>query len=215
MRLRLFACALVTVCCGLGAAPSAGPPGNAPESAPDRLANFVLHRGFFFASDVGVLVGWGGVNSFSNAQPYLSMKAGLDLGDAWSVQGVLAHGYIADNPMSQFDQAGGSAYGGQETSSFSLLAVHGEASYALRPVERLVVAPRLGFGVVRMYPELTVPSNPMATYGPVAPHVVAGVDIEYLTLLTDFSAGASLTEFYVIGPGLSATALSFIVRYTF
>jgi hypothetical protein len=47
------------------------------------------------------------------------------------------------------------------------------------------------------------------------PHLSGGVDLKYLTLLTDFSAGLSLTGYYILGANIPAASAAFVLRYTF
>jgi hypothetical protein len=178
----------------------------------DQLAVFVLHRGFFFSSDLGVFMTLGGYRGYSNVQPYLSLKAGFDINDALSVQAYVAHGYSSGNPISAMDLP---ESGGQSTVSYGLLNFGGELVYAIRPTERFAIEPRIGGGLTRIYPTLTSPSDPGATLSPSSPHVGGGIDFKYLTLLTDFTAGVSLTGYYIIGPQIPAAAAAFVVRYTF
>jgi hypothetical protein len=188
-------------------------PGEAPrEGGEGQLAVFVLQRGFYFSSDVGVFMSFGGTNGYSNIQPYLAVKAGFDVNQSLSVQLAMAHGYVSENPISSFDTADG---GGQHTSSFGLIAISGEASYAFRPTPRFAIEPRLGAGVTHIYPALTDPSDARVTLSSINPHVTGGADFKYLTLLTDFSAGASLTGYFIIGPNIPAAALALVVHYTF
>ncbi len=178
----------------------------------DQLAVFTLQRGFYFSSDLGVFMTFGGVLPYSNVQPYLSMKAGFDVNDYLSVQLSLSHGYSSGNPRTDADQPGST---GQQTANYSLLNVGGEVVFAIRPTERFAIEPMLGGGLTRIYPQISDPKNPSQALGAAAPHAAFGVDFKYLTLLTDFTAGVSLTGYYIIGPNIPAAGASFVVRYTF
>ena len=97
----------------------------------------------------------------------------------------------------------------------TMFAVEGLASF--RPTQRIAIEPKLGAGLTLLSPTPTDTANPCTDCGisPIAPHAMAGVDIKYLTLLTDFSAGVSLNSYFVIGPNVLAVSGAFLVRYTF
>lgn len=199
-----------------GAEQATGGGDGAPSEASveGKLAIFELERGLYVASDLGVFLTFGGVNGVSNVQPYLGLKVGHDLGDYFGVQLALAAGYASGNPVSENDVAG-AGVGGREIEDYSLLSASVEGVAAWRPTERFAVEPKLGAGITRIYPALTSPQDPTATLNPVAPQVGGGIDLKYLTLLTDFSAGISLTAYYVIGPNIPALGTGAVVRYTF
>jgi hypothetical protein len=190
--------------------------GGAPEPLPDigqdQLAVFKLQRGFYFSSDLGVFLTFGGVNGNSNVQPYLSMKAGIDLGDFASIQASLSHGYSSGNPLSRAELP---TEGGQGTINYGLMSIGGELVLALRPTSRFAIEPKIGGGLTFIYPQLTDPANPSNALSKSAPHVSGGLDFKYLTLLTDFTAGLSFTGYYILGPNIPALGTAFVVRYTF
>ena len=184
----------------------------------DRLAVFELDRGFYMSSDLGFLISLGNVQGYSNLQPFVSVRAGYDLSDELSIQGVLSMGYISQNPVSEYDLPG--AYtGGRQIASFDLTNLGAEAVYALRPLPRLAIEPKVGAGLTLISPSLTDPANPSPTEGlsPISPHVSGGVDFKYLTLMTDFTAGVSVNSYFILVPGAPIFAISggFVVRYTF
>ncbi|MBT6491850.1 MAG: adventurous gliding motility protein CglE [Deltaproteobacteria bacterium] len=185
----------------------------------DRLANFELDRGFYLSSDVGVLISLGGIQGYSNLQPFVSVRGGYDLSDMFSVQGSVSMGYISQNPISEYDVP---LSAGRQIASYdmTMFAIEGLASF--RPTERIAIEPKLGAGLTLLSPAPTDAAIAAAqgcsidcAMSPVAPHAMAGVDIKYLTLLTDFSAGVSMTGYFVIGPNILAVSGAFLVRYTF
>jgi len=184
----------------------------------DRLANFELDRGWYLSSDVGVLISLGNQAGYSNLQPFVSVRGGYDLSDMFSVQGSVSMGYISQNPISAYDDPStAESYTGKKIASYDLtmFAIEGLASF--RPTQRIAIEPKLGAGLTLFSPTPTDTANPCTDCGmsPLAPHVMAGVDIKYLTLLTDFSAGVSLGSYFVIGPNVLAVSGAFLVRYTF
>lgn len=191
-------------------APPAGPPSQAPGD--DRLAVFVLQRGLYFASELGILQTLGGTRGYSNPEPFVALHLGYDLSRTVSVQLGVAQGWAAANPISGYDAPDGA---GRRVGDYALLFGGAEVVVALRPSERVAIEPRLGGGAAYVYPALTDPADPKRTLANVTPYVVGGVDLKYLTLLTDFSAGAGVTFYYVLGAGIPAIAESVSVRYTF
>lgn len=183
-----------------------------PGIGEGRLAVFELQRGFYLSSDLGVFMTFGGTQSHSNAQPFLSVKAGFDIGDDLSVQVALSAGYSSGNPISENDLPGA---GGREVAAFGLFNAGAELVAAIRPRERLAIEPKIGGGLTVLSPVPTDPSNIDASVGPTHPHISGGVDLKYLTLLTDFTAGVSLTGYFIVGPNIRAGAAAFDVRYTF
>ena len=55
----------------------------------DQLAVFVLDRGLYFASEVGVFINLGGLNGNSNLQPFISTTLGIDIDEIFSGQFVV------------------------------------------------------------------------------------------------------------------------------
>ena len=112
--------------------------------------------------------------------------------------------------------------GGREVVSYGLFNIGGEVSYALRPNNRFAIEPKIGGGISNITPVPTDPNSPGDDPIPATmPHVMGGVDFKYLTLLTDFTAGLSLSGYYVIDifgdskVNIPALAASFVVRYTY
>jgi hypothetical protein len=103
---------------------------------------------------------------------------------------------------------------GNGTADYSLTNFGLEMVAALRPTARLAIEASAGGGVSRLNPLLTAYDG---TDQPgFAPHVVAGVDLKYLTLLTDFSAGVSVNGYtIIINPMVIAVSVSGVFRYTF
>jgi hypothetical protein len=184
----------------------------------DRLANFELDRGFYLSSDIGVLISLGGQAGYSNLQPFVSVRSGYDLSDMFSVQGSVSMGYISQNPISPYDDPSTvESFSGKKIASYdmTMFAVEGLASF--RPTERIAIEPKLGAGLTLLSPAPTDTANPCTecSMSAINPHAMAGVDIKYLTLLTDFSAGVSMNGYFVIGPNIIAVSGAFLVRYTF
>lgn len=196
-----------------------GEPAPAPVAAPlpqigdeDQLAVFVLQRGFYLSSDLGVFMTFGGVRGYSNVQPFLSIKAGYDIGNYISVQLALSSGYASGNALSMNDAPGTT---GQQVQNYGLFNAGLEVVGALRPTKRFAIEPKLGGGITLINPQPTDPNDVALVVQSPAPHIAFGVDLKYLTLLTDFTAGVSLSGYYVVGPNIIGAAAAFVVRYTF
>ncbi|MEE8410208.1 MAG: adventurous gliding motility protein CglE [Myxococcota bacterium] len=188
--------------------------GDRPEIGEDQLAVFALRRGFYFSSDLGIFMTFAGVNGFSNVEPFMALKAGFDIGDYVSVQAVFSGGYASGNPISENDRPGN---GGFDIANYSLFNMGIEIVGAIRPTERFAIEPKIGGGLTRLSPAPTDPGDINVTVSPFVPHAAFGVDLKYLTLLTDFTAGISLTGYAVIvgSTVVPAGAAAFVVRYTF
>lgn len=209
---KLILCLLV-LCQGSAASAASAAADGPVDLEADQLAVFVLQRGAYVRSDMGVFMTLGGRRGYSNAQPYLGLAGGWDLDDRWSLQLTLANGYASGNPVSANNDP--RVVGPHAAVSYGLLMVGGEAVLALRPRERVAIEPRLGAGVTWLSSPLAAANDAHVTLSGTSPHIAAGVDIKYLTLLTDFAAGVSLTSYFVTAPRILAVGLAGVVRYTF
>lgn len=176
----------------------------------DQLAVFELDRGVYVSSDLGVFFTFGGAAGSSSLQPYMAVHAGFDIGDYLGVQASIAGAFVADNPPSDAELQ----LGGQQVTSYQMINLGAELVASLRPFQRLAIEPKLGGGIAYITPSLTDPTLPSATLSGVNPQLTYGVDIKYLTLLTGFTAGASFTGTYVLGPDIPGLGVAFHVRYT-
>ena len=184
----------------------------APED--DKLANFVLQRGVYVGADFGTFVSLGGVNGVSNLQPYVALHLGYDLSDNLSLQASASAAYVAENPISDFDDPVVTP-GGTVVTSYDLLNLTGELVYALRVTQRFAIEPKVGAGLSRINPLPTDPDDPTLLVPRMNLALVGGLGFTYLTLLTDFSAGIAATLLVLPGPGIVGVGTSFSVRYTF
>jgi hypothetical protein len=188
---------------------------NIPEEQ-GKLAVFVLDRGWYFTSDLGIFMTLGGVRGHGNVEPYLALKGGYDFNDYLSMQVGLSTGYSSGNPASQSDNpANPSGARGGSVVDYGLLNGSAELVGAYRFAERFSLEPHLGAGVTRVHPALSSRTDPSQKQSALAPHIVGGLDLRYLTLLTHFSAGVTMDAYYVIGPNVFAMATGLSVRYTF
>lgn len=194
-----------------------------PEVGEDILELFVLDRGFYVASDLGIFFTFGGVRGYSNVQPYLSIMPGFDIGEYFGIQLDISLAYASGNAISNADRKLGDPKGignYDATADYGLFNVGVEVVAALRPTARFAIEPKLGGGFTFIDPPLTDPSSVPGAANKVdgsGGHFIVGADFKYLTLLTNFTAGASVNFIGFVGawgfiPALSVTA---VVRYTF
>ncbi|MBC7793515.1 MAG: adventurous gliding motility protein CglE [Clostridia bacterium] len=179
-----------------------------------RLANFVLQRGLYVGADFGTFMTFGDTKGVSNLQPFVGLRLGYDLTDNLSLQLTGSAAYVADNPLSDYDDPSKTPDGTGVT-SYDLLNVTGEIVYAVRVTERFAIEPKLGTGLSRINPLPTDPNNPALLVSRGNFLIDAGFGFTYLTLLSDFSAGLSATAYIVPKPGIVGLATTFTVRYTF
>jgi len=194
----------------------------------DVLEVFILDRGFYVSSDLGVFLTLGGARGYSNVQPYMAVKVGFDIGDYFGIQLDLSTGYSSGNPASNADRpVGDSDRGGYDnfdaTVNYGVFNAGLEVVGAIRPTQRLAIEPKLGGGFTFIDPPLSkVPSAGAAIgtllekHGGAGGHFVVGVDIKYLTLLSNFTAGASVNFYGFVGAHgfIPALGVGAVVRYT-
>ncbi len=204
MLLSLITAALLTA--GSAEAP--------PPAADDELSSFVLQRGVYVSADLGTFITLGGVNGVSSLQPYVALHLGYDLTDNLSLQATGSAGYVAENPISDFDDPSVTP-GGTAITSYDLLNLTGELVYALRVTQRFAIEPKVGAGFSRINPLPTDPDDPSLLVPRMNLALVGGLGLTYLTLLTDISAGIAATFVVLPGPGIVGLGTSFSLRYTF
>ena len=182
-----------------------------PDIDADSVATFVLQRGLYARCALGTFLTLGGQYGHSAPQPYMAIAAGYDLSDIFSVQLEWAAGFVGNNPISASNAP---THGRQGVASYGLTMAGVQVLLALRPWTRLAIEPRLGIGLAWLSTPLLNAAGTQSL-GSQALHILAGLDINYLTLLTDFSAGLSLTSYTI--PALAAVGVSAagVVRYTF
>lgn len=187
-----------------------------PDIGKDQLAIFRLQRGAFFSSDLGVFFTLGGQRGYSNVEPYIAVHTGYDVSNYISLQLSLATGYSSGNPLSANDNPNNPNLVGRDpVVNYSMFGVSTEIVGAIRPSQRFAIEPKLGGGLTWITPALTDPSNPSKKLPGITPQIVGGVDLKYLTLLTDFTAGLSFTAYYMTVPQIVAVSGGAVVRYTF
>ena len=81
--------------------------------------------------------------------------------------------------------------------------------------QRFAIEAKVGGGMTRFNPAPSLETNPAEADSPLGAHVAFGADFKYLTLMTNFTAGASITGYFILPYGVPAVAVGGVVRYTF
>ena len=189
-----------------------------PDIGEDQLANFVLDRGLYTSSDVGVFLSFGGRKGVSNIMPYWALHTGYDISDELSAQVSIAAGYVSGNAIRAIDNPLDPVAIGQGSrlvDNYDVLNIGADIVYALRPTQRFAIEAKLGGGFTRFNPAPSLELNPAEADSPMGAHVAFGADFKYLTLLTNFTAGASITGYFILPYAVPAVAIGGVVRYTF
>ncbi|HLT30430.1 MAG TPA: adventurous gliding motility protein CglE [Myxococcaceae bacterium] len=184
-------------------------PWTARAQVPAEGVPIQVRRGFFVETDVGLQFTVGGHNGVSNAQTFLQLGLGADLGRHLELGAHFGLGASADTCFAPVDPAGFCTASENFTLSFLGLS----AAWRFELVPRLSLAPKLvaGWTLLDPAPKLDAQGEPFTA----GPHVGGGVGIEYATAMDHFSVGADVLVRYVIGPGLPSVAVLPRVKYTF
>jgi microcystin-dependent protein len=167
----------------LGFAAHAGEPDAAPaEGAPPRSASpsngveQAPRRGTFAEASVGALTAMGGSRSFSNAQPYLGVTFGRDVGAAAAIFGSIGFG-AASNTCFQRSARGDCL--GADSFGATFIEVGGSYSFAL--ATRLSWSLKATAGMTLFSPGPFTSAGGAVPDQLMAPHAGGGVGLEYAT----------------------------------
>ena len=189
-----------------------------PDIGQDQLANFVLDRGLYTSSDVGIFLSFAGRKGVSNVMPYLAIHTGYDINDELSAQLSFAFGYVSGNAVRSIDNPLDPAaigVGSRLIDNYDVMNIGADVVYAFRPTQRFAIEAKVGGGMTRFNPAPSLETNPAEADTPFGAHVAFGADFKYLTLMTNFTAGASITGYFILPYGVPAVAVGGVVRYTF
>ena len=183
----------------------------------DQLAVFQLQRGSYVATQLGMFATVTGTHRPSLPQPFLALSVGRDLGDTLSLQLTTSWGYSVGNPASANNDPTQlpADLARQANVSYEMLNAGVEIVAALRPTQRFAIEPKLGLGVTRLDPALRSASDRNVVLGVWQNHLLGGIELKYLTLLTHFSAGVAFNGIYVTGVKVVGVGTAASVRYTF
>jgi hypothetical protein len=207
--LRTFILAML-----LGAAAQAATPANGLDDPP--------RRGTFVESSLGVFTAMGGNIPLSNAQPYLGLTFGRELGEAATIFASLGIG-AASASCYQVDARSGNCLAAD---SFGATFVEAGASYGFAFVPRGLLSLKMVAGFTDLSPgpvqsgsPVSVPDNLFGF------HLGGGASLDYDTHLDHFAVGLdalfryTLAKYTVAGNsqtlGLPSLAVMPRIRYVF
>ena len=203
----------------LASAASAGEQDPSDRSAPPFPSNGVdeaPRRGTFAEASLGVFATLGGSRALSNAQPYLGLSVGRDLGSSASIFASVGTG-ASSNSCFQAAATGSCA----ASDSFGATFLEAGASYGTWMARRLLLSGKLLGGVTLFSPGpftrgAAVPDRA------VAPHAGAGLSLDYDTRLAHFAVGLDAIARYSLAArdeggraGIASLALLPRIRYMF
>jgi hypothetical protein len=206
-------------------AASQGPAALAPEPAlvEDRVSLTPpegvmpsVRRGFHVETDLGVFFTVGGAGGYSNAQTYLQLGVGYDLGERITLGAHFGMGSNAANCFGPADPRSGLCAGSE---NFTLSFIDGTASYLVNIADRVYLSPKVlaGWTVIDPAPVVLgqAGQGPASQAAVGAPNAGVGIGVEYATFMDHFSIGADATFRFVLGPNIPAFAIFPRVKYTF
>jgi microcystin-dependent protein len=150
------------------AAPRSASPSNGVEQAP--------RRGTFAEASVGVLTAMGGSRTFSNAQPYLGVTFGRDIGAAAAIFASIGFGAASNSCFERSSRGDCLA-----ADSFGATFIEAGGSYDV------AIAPRLSWSLKATAGMTLFSPGPFTSAGGavpdqlMAPHAGGGVGLEYAT----------------------------------
>lgn len=176
-------------------------------AAPPQGVPLEVRRGFFTETNIGAFFTVGGDDLYSNAQTYLQLGIGYDVGERLELGLHFGLGTNAANCFSgRVEQAC------SQSDNFTLAFFNGSAAWNFRIAERLYLGPRVSAGWTMLDPAPVLSGETPVRAGP---NIGAGVGIEYLTAMQHFSIGAELMGRYVLRANIPAIAIFPRVKYTF
>jgi hypothetical protein len=173
-------------------------------------------RGTFAEASVGVFTVMGGSRTFSNAQPYLGITVGRDLGAAASIFASVGYGASYDSCFQRSQQGNCLA-----SDSFGATFVELGGSYWMALAPRLLLSGKALLGVTMFSPGPFTNDTGSVPDQVIAPHAGAGVGLEYqthshFTLGLDTIVRYSLVSRPAEGKtGIASLAVLPRVRYVF
>ena len=177
-------------------------------------------RGAFAEASVGVFATVGGSRALSSAQPYLGLTAGRDLGKAASLFASLGIG-ASSNSCFQAAPATGNCLAAD---SFGATFLEVGASYGASIIPRILLSGKAMGGMTLFSPgPFTRKDGSSVPDQLIAPHLGAGIGLDYDTHLDHFTVGldALLRYSLVARPdgagkgGIASLALLPRIRYVF
>jgi len=194
------------------------------EPIPETGVDQAPRRGTYLETTLGVFTTLGGSQPLSNAQPYLGLTVGHELGEAVALFASLG---IGASSASCFQvSATGNCVGAD---SFGATYLEVGASYGVTLASRLQLSGKLVFGLTNLSPAPVAGRDPVTgrdlkvadnLFGP---HGGVGLGLDYDTHLDHFAVGVdALVRYSAVNRsdgsgtlGLASIALMPRVRYVF
>jgi hypothetical protein len=193
----------------------------ATEAIPATGIDEPPRRGTYVESSLGIFTAFGGSAGVSNAQPYLGLTVGREIGSAATVFLSLGIG-AASASCYQVDPRTGAC---AAADSFGAAFLEAGASYGFAVAMRTLISLKLMAGLTDLTPGPVIDGTavPDSLFGF---HVGAGIGIDYDTRLQHFAVGFDLLVRYTFAPytpegsssqtlGLATMALMPRIRYVF
>jgi hypothetical protein len=199
LSLRKFVIALLLLAPGLAAASTP------PEGVPLKV-----RRGFFTETDIGAFMTLGGEHGYSNAQTYLQLGVGYDLGENIALG---AHFGIGANAANCFAGESGCFGRNPRPENFTLTFLNMTAAYLVPLADRFYLAPKLAAGYTFLDPAPVSGTDGAGITGGF--NIGGGLGVEYATSMDHFTIGADVLWRFVIGPNINTLAFFPRVKYTF
>lgn len=183
-------------------------PSLALAADPTQGVQMSVRRGLFTEANIGVMATLGGRDHYSNAQTYLQLGIGYDLGPHVEVAAQFGLGTSAANCFAA-RQAGQCELADSFTMGFANLT----GTYLLPLAERLYLTPQLtaGYSALDPAPVLSSDGRPIRS----AANVGGGLGVEYATQLNHFSVGAELVSRFILRTSIVSLAIFPRLKYTF
>jgi hypothetical protein len=183
-------------------------PAAAIAAAPQEGAPVQVRRGLFTETDIGLFLTVGGDDRYSNAQTYLQLGVGYDVGDRVELGAHFGLGASAANCF-----AGRIAGVCRQADNFTVVFLNLSATYLARLAERLYLTPKLTGGYAALDPApLNSSSDRPVRSGA---NLGGGIGLEYATSMDHFSIGADCLVRYIFSANISTIAVVPRVKYTF
>jgi hypothetical protein len=180
-----------------------------PDPTGKLYGTFVVTRGFFISTDIGLAWTFGGAErAISNTQPYVGINIGYDFTSwfSWQIHG--GRGFNANSPLTP-NQA-------SRIRDFAWTNVQTGPVAWIKVWERLAIEVKLLGGIALLDPVPIEQATDGITVNVVNPVVGGGIGLKYFTLLTNFTLGFEAAFNYIIGVNVPALNVSpLVIRYTF
>jgi hypothetical protein len=180
----------------------------ASAAVPSQGVELRVRRGLFTETNIGVVMTFGGRERYSNAQSYLQLGIGYDLGEHVELAAQVGLGSSAANCFASL-QPGQCPLADSFTMAFANLT----GTYLIRLAERFYLTPKLSAGYTSLDPApvLSKDGRPISS----AANFGGGLGVEYATQMDHFSVGLDVLGRYIVAASITSFALLPRLKYTF